>query len=138
MQRGSMLPLMAGLLALVLTISLGVSALASLTIERHRLQALAETIALRSAESFDPASLRLQSGKVFTPLTESTIRDVARETLRSTSHLHDELVLRVATTTDGQSAEITLQSTWRPPVLTEFVPASLPVRASARAQAIIH
>jgi len=138
MQRGSMLPLMAGLLALVLTISLGVSALATLTLERHRLQALAETIALRSAESFDPAFLSLQSGKVFAPLTESTIRDVARETLRSTSHLHDELVLRVATTTDGQSAEITLQSTWRPPVLTEFVPASLPVRASARAQAIIH
>lgn len=138
MQRGSMLPLMAGLLALVLTISLGVSALASLTLERHRLQALAETIALRSAESFDPATLRLQSGKVFTPLTETTIRDVARQALRTTSHLHDELVLNVATTADGQSAEITLQSTWRPPVFTEFIPASLPVRASARAQAIIH
>jgi len=138
MQRGSMLPLMAGLLALVLTISLGVSGLASLTLERHRLQALAETIALRSSESFDPATLKLQSGVLFTPLTESTIRDVASQTLRTTSHRHDDLVLSVATTTDGQSAEITLQSTWRPPVLTEFIPASIPVRAAARAQAIIH
>ncbi len=138
MQRGSMLPLMAGLLALVLTISLGVSSLASLTIERHRLQALAETIALRSAESFNPANLRLQSGRVFTPLTEAGIRNVAREALRTSAHPHAELVLSVATTEDGQSAEITLQSTWQPPILTEFIPASLPVRASARAQAIIH
>jgi hypothetical protein len=138
MQRGSMLPLMAGLLALVVTISLGVSSLASLTLERHRLQALAETIALRCAESFDPATLRLQSGRVFTPLNDESIRGVARETLRATPQRHDNLMLSVATTEDGQAALITLQSTWKPPLLTEFIPASLPVRASARAQAIIH
>jgi hypothetical protein len=133
-----MLPLMAGLLALVLTVSLGVSSLASLTLERHRLQALAETIALRSAESFDPARLRLQSGKLFTPLTATGIRDVARETLRVTPHHHEELLMSVEPADDGQSALISLQATWRPPFLTEFIPASLPVRASARSQAIIH
>jgi len=138
MERGSMLPLMAGLLALVLSISMGVSSLASLTLERHRLLALAETIALRSAELFDPARLRLQSGTIVTPLTATGIREVARETLRNTSHHHDELMMGVEPSHDGQSALISLQSTSRPPFFTEFIPASIPVRAHARSQAIIH
>jgi hypothetical protein len=138
MQRGSIAPLIAGLLALTLTLSLGVSSLTSLTLERHRLVALAETIALRAAESFEPSRVRLSSGQVDAPLSAGLIRSVARETLAHTPHQHEDLRLLVATTDDGVSARIVLQSTWRPPFASEFLPASLPVRAEVRSRAIIH
>jgi hypothetical protein len=136
--RGSMLPLVAGLLALTLTLVLGVSSVASLSVERHRLVALAETVSLRAAESFNPAELRLRSGAITPRLTSEAVRQVAINVLATTPHRHDELRLVRADSPDGLVARIVLSARWSPPFVSHLIPVSIPVRAEVASRAIIH
>ncbi len=137
-ERGSMLPLVAGALALVLALSLAVSSATSLVIERHRLVALAESAALHAADSFDPARLRPGSDGLVVPLDSSRVRAATAEFLVSlppTSHRGLRMVR--ADSPDGRHARVTLQSTWHAPLLSEWLPASMPIQATAQARSII-
>ena len=137
MQRGSLLPLVAGLLALSLAAMVAISAVTSLTLERHRLVALAEATALRAAESFAPQSLSRSGSGVVAPLTHGAVRAVAVESLRHQIHSHRDLRLIRADTPDGLRARVVLQSVWHTPIWSEFLPLAVPVRAEAYSRSIV-
>ncbi len=137
-ERGSILPLVAGAMALAVAVTLGVVSATSLTIERHRLVALAEATALRGAESFDPARLRRSGSEVVAPLESSRVADAALGFLRGVPEIsHHELRLIRADTPDGRRARVVLEATWRAPLWSEFLPLSLPIQAEALSQSVI-
>lgn len=138
MQRGSILPLAAGALALALTVVIGVTSVTSLAIERHRLVALAEATALRASESFDPARLRPGSEELVVPLESTRVRQAAQEFLTTLPAVrHEDLRLVLADTPDGRLARVVLQANWRPPVISEWIPVQLTIDAQAQSRAII-
>lgn len=137
-QRGSILPLIAGLLALVLAFTFLVVSATSLVISRQRLHALAEATALYASESFDPGDLRMGSGELTVPLTSSGVRrDAASYLAGLAGSEFSDLTLVAADSPDGRRARIWLSATWRPPVLSPFVPVSLRIDAQARSRALI-
>jgi len=136
-ERGSILPLIAGLLALAVAVLVAVSTVSTLTLERHRLMALAELAALRSSESFDPAALRREGSRVRAPLTSVAVASATRGFLASTPHDFDSLQVIRADSPDGERARVILEARWRAPLLSEWVPVELPVRAEAWARSVI-
>jgi hypothetical protein len=132
-----MLPLIAGLLALALAIVLAVATLSTLTLERHRLMALAEATALRASESFDPAQLRRAGDGILAPLSSSAVATAAEDFLTNTPHTFGTLRLVRADSPDGVRARVILESTWSAPLLSEWVPTRLVVRAEAWARSVI-
>ncbi len=138
MDRGSTLPLIAGALALAIAVSVAVSSATSLLIERHRLVALAEATALHSANSFDPALLQPGTGELVVVLESSRVRQSASEFLSSLPLVrHEQLRLVTADTPNGRVARVILQSTWRAPGLSQWLPVSMPIRAQAQSRAVI-
>ena len=136
-ERGSTLPLIAGLLALAVAGLVAVSTLSTLTLERHRLMALAELTALTASESFDPASLRREGQGVRAPLTSAAIASVTRDFLASTPHDFDSLRVIRADSPDGERARVILEARWRAPMMSDWIPLELPVRAEAWARSVI-
>jgi len=136
--RGSILPLIAGFGALALAVVLAVSAATSLYLERTRLFTLADGAALVAAESFDLADVRVTPEGVLRPLLANA--DVRRDALRylaeSPSATLEGLHLVSATTPDGLSARVTLTSSWRPPVVTLFLPEGVRLEVTATGRSV--
>ena len=132
------MPLIAGLLALAIALVFVVASATSLAIERHRLHALAEATALFAAESFDPASLRMGSGELIVPLTNDAVRrEAVRYLSGGISHRHHELRLVAADTPDNRRARVRLSATWRPPLVSAYIPLSVRLDAQSLSRAII-
>lgn len=136
-ERGSILPLIAGLLGLSIAAVLAVSAVTSLTLERHRLVALAESTALAAADNFEPARLTREGAGVRAPLTDVWVREAAVDYLAGTPTSFESLRLVTADSPDGYRARIVLAATWRTPIVSQFVSVSVPIRAEALARSII-
>jgi len=136
--RGSLLPLAAGLLALTVALTLAVVSATSLTITRHRLVALAESTALAAADSFDPALIRRTGTEATAPLSNDGVRQRAADFLSAHPALPVEaVVLERADTPDGIQARVVLATTWRAPLWSEFVPLSVPLRAESLSRSVI-
>jgi hypothetical protein len=132
------MPLIAGLAALAMALVVIVVSATSLAIERHRLHALAEATALFAAESFDPAQLRMGSGELIVPLTNDAVRREAATFLaHGVTHRHHDLRLVVADTPDGRRARVRLSATWRPPLVSAYVPVSVRIDAQSLSRALI-
>ncbi len=137
-ERGSILPLVAGLIALVLAFSFLVVSATSLVMTRQRLHALAEATALFASESFDPGDLRMGSGELVVPLTTSGVRSSAHSYLSGFGRSEfADLTLVAADSPDGRRARVRLATRWRPPMISPYVPLSLRVEAQARSRALI-
>ncbi|MEY2849827.1 MAG: hypothetical protein RI885_2494 [Actinomycetota bacterium] len=123
------------LLALVLVLL--VVAATSLYLERKRLFTLADGAALAGAEGFELDDVR-PSASGFRPLLDDdAVRSATVDYLGSASGQRFEaLELERAYSADGVSATVTLSSSWRPPVLTVFVPAGLRLEAMANARSV--
>ena len=131
-QRGSIVPLIAGLAAVVLALVLTVVSAASLLIDRHRLHALAEAAALHASESFDPARLSMGSGELVVPLDSPRVRSHAITYLRSVPDERlAEVVLVAADTPDGRRARVRLSASWSPPIVSAYVPVEVTLVAEA-------
>jgi hypothetical protein len=139
-ERGSTLVLTIGFATFALVVTLVVAAATSLYIERKRLLALADSAALVGAEAFDLGDVRvsdegtgvtvqLESGSVAAAVASHVDR-VGRTRL-------DDLRVDAASTPDGQSAEVTLSSSWRPPVLTLFLPEGVRLEATSSARSVL-
>lgn len=136
--RGSLLPLVAGLLALTLATALGVVSVTSLTIARHRLVALAEATALHAADSFDPAVVTFSGSEADVALTDAGVRRSAREFLATHPVLPmKEVSLIDADTPDGRRARVVVGGVWTTPLWSEFVPISIPLRAESLSRSVI-
>jgi inner membrane protein involved in colicin E2 resistance len=127
-----MMLLFGGTAILSLLIKVASIAATSLLIERHRLFALADTAAIVGTESFDPTLVTKGVHGSDAPLTSALVRQaVGFFLLRSDlSHL-DSVVLESGTTPDGRHSQVVLSSLWRPPVVSEFFPASLRIGVQA-------
>jgi hypothetical protein len=136
--RGSILPLIGGAVALVLVMVFGVATATSLLIERQRLFALADGAAVAAAESFDPRGVRLTGRGIVAPLANSRVVGVATNYLKAVGPGSLQgLKIEKAYTPDGAVASVTLSSLWSPPLVSEFFPPSLRLFATASSQAFI-
>lgn len=137
-ERGSILPLVAGALALGLVMIFGVTSGTSLLIERGRLFSLADAAATAAAESFSPQRVRLTASGVVAPLASGDVRRSVGEYLaRAGTGALEAVVIESATTPDGVVAEVTLSSLWSPPVISEFFPPTLRIAVTATSQVFI-
>ncbi len=134
---GSILPLTACFGALALVLVLLVTAATSLYLERKRLFTLADAAALAAAESFQLADVELTEAGPRPVLSERAVRDSVVEFLgRMPVEGFEELTVTQATTTDGRSASVTFTSSWRPPVLTLFLPEGVAVEVTSVARSV--
>ncbi len=134
---GSTLPFVVFVGMLGLAIVLLVSAATSLYLERKRLFTLADGAALVGAEAFELDAVALTPAGP-RPVLESD--DVAAAVadylaLAPTSGFED-LVIERAFTADGRSATVTVSASWRPPVVTVFVPEGVRIEATATARSV--
>jgi len=133
-ERGSILPLVAGLLALCGVFVLGVIDSTNLALARTQLQSIADGAALAAAQSITPNNATVTGGRLVIALTPATIRSAARQFVRDSA----EPGVRVSavTTPDGRTAIVTLTRVWRAPIDSELLPLRLRLTATARARTV--
>ena len=119
---------------LLLTIGYGVLALAavlicadatSLYLAQKRVDAVADAAALAAADGFE---LSVVDGAPVAVLASDDVREQAQALVDAAG---GGARLVSATTPDGVSARVTVAGTWRPPVLTLFVPDGVALEATA-------
>ena len=137
-ERGSTLPLIAGLVALAVAVVVGVTSVTSLALERHRLTGLAEQTALFAAESFDPRSLEFTYSGLRVPLTSPRVAQAAREFLGGyPNSRHRNLRLLAADSPDGQRARVVLRSVWHSPLWSDLLPLRIPVTVEVYSRSVV-
>ena len=136
--EGSILPLVAGFVALALAVALVLAAASSLYLARKRLLTVADGAALAAAESFDLSAAQVEDGRVRAELDDREVHAAAVQHLGADpTALRDGIALVAATTPDGRSASVTLSSTWRPPFIVLLVPDGVPLEVTVTARTVI-
>ncbi|MEJ3405039.1 pilus assembly protein TadG-related protein [Rathayibacter sp. YIM 133350] len=136
-ERGSTLPLVIFFMVLALLVIIAVAGATSLYIERKRLLTLADGAALAGAEAFDLSQVSAADGELRIRLEGDRVRAAAEEYLDAAPHeqLRD-LALSDAGTPDGHSAAVSLTASWRPPVLSLFLPEGITLRVDSTARSV--
>lgn len=130
---GSILPLVAGLVALCGVAIVGIIDSTDLALARTNLQSTADLAALVGAESFDPLSARFDGTTVSIRLTSREVRRAARRFVRDST---DNVRLVAADSPDGRTARVTVRTTWSPPLGSDFFPAGFQIEATASARIV--
>ncbi len=134
---GSMLPLVAFFVFLGLLIVLLVTAATSLYLERKRLFTVADGAALVGAESFELDTVTVTTDGPRPVLDAAGVASAVDDYLAGNPAPDlDDLAVDRAFTADGLSATVTVSSSWRPPVVTLFVPEGIRVEATATARSV--
>jgi len=133
-ERGSILPLVAGLLALCGVFVVGVIDSTDLAIARTQLQSIADGAALAAAQSITPGNATVSNDRLVIALTPATIRSAARQFVRDTAVPGVRVI--AATTTDGRTTIVTVARVWRAPLDSDFLPIRLRLTATARARTV--
>ena len=133
-ERGSVLPLVAGLFALAGVFAVAVIDSTDLALTRTELQSVADAAALAAAQDVNPATATMSDGH----LTFSITRSAARRDVRSylVASAVTGAVIRSVTVPDGRTVVVTLSRQWRAPLDSEFIPIRLSVTATARARTL--
>jgi hypothetical protein len=131
--RGSMLPLVAGLLALCGVTAVGIIDSTDLALARTNLQSTADMAALVGAESFDPRRAQFDGQNLVIRLTHRGVRNAVNRFIREAT---DGVRLLSAMTPDGVTAQVSVRTNWTPPLGSLFFPASFPIEASASARIV--
>lgn len=124
--RGSVLLLTLGYAVLALVTVLVCVDATSLYLAQKHLDSLADAAALAGADGFT-----ISIGADDDPqaaLSDSGVREQAAALV---ADVGEGAVLVDAATPDGVSARVTVAGTWHPPVVTMFVPAGVPLEATA-------
>ena len=136
-EEGSILPITIFFMFLAITVIVAVTAATSLYLERKRLFTLADGAALAGAEAFDLDAVRVTDGAVHAELTSSAVRAAASGYLASAPHGSlTDLDLAEAGTSDGRSATVSLQASWRPPMLSLLMPAGIRLDVTSTARSV--
>lgn len=134
---GSALPLVIFFAFLGIVVVLIVTAATSLYLEKKKLLALADGAALVGAEAFDLSAVAVTSSGPRAVLESADVASAVAEYIEGPQAARFEsLEIDTAYTPDGRSASVTLSSTWRPPVVTLFVPDGIRVEATATARSV--
>jgi uncharacterized membrane protein len=132
-ERGSMLPLVAGLLALCGITAVGIIDSTDLALARTNLQSTADMAALVGAESFDPRRAQFDGRNLVIRLTHRGVRNAVNTFVREAT---DGVRLLSAMTPDGVTAQVSVRTNWTPPLGSQFFPVSFPIEASASARIV--
>ena len=97
----------------------------SLYLAQKRLDALADAAALAGADGF---TLSVTEGEAHAELNSESVRAQADALIGAVG---GDVILIAAGTPDGVSARVTVAGSWRPPVLTLFVPEGVALEATA-------
>jgi hypothetical protein len=120
---GSILPLAIGYAVLALAVILVCACASSLYLAQTRLDRLADAAALAGADGF---ALALDGPEPRAVLTDADVRAQATALLAD-----DDVELVAATAPDGRSARVTVRTTWRTPIVSLFVPATVTIESTA-------
>ena len=137
-EEGSSLILIifAGLISLAVII--GTMAATSLYIERKRLFTVADGAALAAAEAFNLDDVQVVNGRASVTLTDSAVNAETLHYLQLIPVTESSGVSVVsAKTTDGRSATVTLQTWWKPPVVSIFMPEGLKIDVTSTARTVL-
>lgn len=136
--EGSTILLTIGFAALALALVLVGVAATSVYVEHKRLLSLADMLASTAAESFSIDDvLVLPDGSVRPVLDDARVQRSVVTALAESGHGGLRGVdIDSAVTVDGRSAEVSLSSDWRPPMLTLFVPEGVRIQATASARSV--
>ena len=132
--RGSVLPLVAGLLAVCGVFVVGVVDATDLAIARADLHTVADGAALAAAQSVTPTNARVTGGRLVITLTAASIKRDAQRYI--TDSRTSGVRLRSASTPDGHTAVVTVTRTWRAPLDIDFFPIRIALTATARARTV--
>jgi Putative Flp pilus-assembly TadE/G-like len=135
-EAGSTLPLVLVFFLIALSfIAVAVGATA-LHLERLRLLTIADGAALAGAESFRVADVHVEGDVVVPTLSQSAVGAEVRRYLDDVDRgTFEALTVRRAATGDGRSATVTLAALWRPPILSDLLPLTLPIEVTSTAVA---
>ncbi|MFT3799452.1 pilus assembly protein TadG-related protein [Microbacterium sp.] len=122
--EGSVLILTLGYALLALVLVFVCVDATSLYLTQKRADAAADAAALAGADGF---TLTIAGGEPVATLTDAGVHDQARALLDALG----TATLVSASTPDGVSARVTVQTVWHPPILTLFVPDGWTVQATA-------
>ncbi|WP_374113576.1 pilus assembly protein TadG-related protein [Microbacterium sp. zg.B48] len=123
--EGSILILTLGYALLAIVVVLVCVDATSLYLAQKRLDALADAAALAGADGF---TFVVEGEEPKAELTSDGVREQAEAVV---GELGDDAVVVDAGTPDGVSARVTVAGTWRPPVITLFVPEGVALEATA-------
>lgn len=130
-ERGSLLPMAAGLVALCGVAVVGIIDSTDLALARTSLQSTADMAALVGAESFDPLTAKFDGTSLVVRLTNPQVRRAVRAFVAESQ---DGIRLIAASTPDSVTARVTVRSTWTPPLGNQFFPVRIQIEASASAR----
>lgn len=131
-ERGSVTPLVAGILLLTGVMAVSVIDSTDLALTRTALQSLADGAALAGAQSFTPSSVALTASGISVTVTKSTATLAARAYLKDSGVTG--VALQSATVPDSHTAVVTLSRVWSPPLVSQFIPVRVRLTATARAR----
>ncbi len=134
-EEGSILPLLAGFVAIALALILVVAGASSLYLERKRLYTIADAAALAAAQSFPLDSVEVDPGGGVTPvLPPEAVEDAVRDYLGGLPAGMEGLAVEEATSPDGTSAQVTLSAVWRPPLASPLLPEGVRISVTSVAR----
>ncbi|WP_431801139.1 pilus assembly protein TadG-related protein [Microbacterium sp. bgisy203] len=123
-EEGSVLLLTLGYAVLALVLVLVCVDATSLYLTQKRADAAADAAALAGADGF---ALTVDGGTPTPTLTDDGVYDQAEELLSALG----TATLVEASTPDGVSARVSVETVWHPPVLTLFVPDGFTISSTA-------
>jgi uncharacterized membrane protein len=124
-EEGSILILTLGYAVLAIAVILVCVDATSLYLAQKRLDALADAAALAGADGF---VLVVDGGEPRAELTEDGVREQADALL---AYVGAGATVIDAGTPDGVSARVTVADTWRPPIISLFVPDGVALEATS-------
>lgn len=130
--RGSVTPLVAGILLLTGVMAVSVIDSTDLALKRTALQSLADGAALAGAQSFTPGSVSLTATGISVSVTKATATAAARAYLKDSGTTG--VALQSASVPDSHTAVVTLYQWWSPPFVSDFIPVRVRLTATARAR----
>lgn len=133
-ERGSILPLVAGLLALAGVFAVGVIDSTDLALRRTELQSFADGAALAAAQSVSPEAATVEGNSLVVTLTSAGVRRDARAFLTDSGATG--VRIRAVAVPDSRTAIVTLTRIWRAPLDSEFLPLRIRLTATARARTV--
>ncbi|WP_436408545.1 pilus assembly protein TadG-related protein [Agromyces chitinivorans] len=135
-ESGSTLLLTIGCCVLGLAVIVVTIGATSLYLERKRLFTIADGAALAGAEAFVLADVRREGDRLVVELDPDDVSAAVAEHLAASVGARDEVRVLRATSTDGRSATVTLGTTWRAPILGEWLPAEVPIDVTSVARSV--
>lgn len=134
-EEGSTLVLTIGLAALALALIIAVAAATSLLIERRRLFSVADGAALAAAEAFALEQVRFDGTSASPELADTAVDRAAADWAALAAGDLDAVQV-VGASADARSATVTVASSWRPPVVSLFLPEGIRLDVTSTARAV--